>query len=110
LISDVVLGEVILWLFFVGIRGGIDGGLNLRHLLGSLWMIGDKIGILLSLIAVFCLTVARWMSSGGIAASISSAYIGEVQNAAQMSLSALFCILMRGLICDLVPAAHVGAA
>jgi hypothetical protein len=64
---------------------------------------------LLSLIAAFNLTVSRWMSSGGIAASISSAYIGDVQNAAHMSLSALFCILMRGLICVLVPVAHVGA-
>jgi hypothetical protein len=50
------------------------------------------------------------MSSGGIAASISSAYKGEVRNAAHMSLSALFCTLMRGLICDFVPTAHVGVA
>jgi hypothetical protein len=49
------------------------------------------------------------MSNGGIAASISSAYIGDVWNAAHMSLSALFCTLMRGLICVFVPAAHVGA-
>jgi hypothetical protein len=50
------------------------------------------------------------MSSGGIAALISSLYIGEVQNAAHTSLSALFCTLMRGLICDFVPVAHVGVA
>jgi hypothetical protein len=50
------------------------------------------------------------MSSGGIAASISSAYIEEVRNAVHMSLSALFCTLIRGLICDFVHVAHVGAA
>jgi hypothetical protein len=82
----------------------------LRHLLGSLWITGDRSGILLSLIAAFRLTVSRWMSRGGIAASISNAYIGDVRNAAHMSLNTLFCILMRGLICVLVPAAHVGAA
>jgi hypothetical protein len=82
----------------------------LRHLLGSLWIIGDRSGFFLSLIATFHLTVSRWMSRGGIAASISNAYIGDVQNAAHMSLNALFCILMRGLICVLVAVAHVRAA
>jgi hypothetical protein len=43
------------------------------------------------------------MSNGGIAASTSSAYIGEVRKAAHMSLSVLFCILIRGLICVFVP-------
>jgi hypothetical protein len=50
------------------------------------------------------------MSNGGIAALISNAYIGDVQNTTHMSLSALFCTLMRGLICVFVPAAHVGVA
>jgi hypothetical protein len=82
----------------------------LRHLLGSLCVIGERIGLLLSLIAALHLTVSRWMSSGGIAASISSACIGEVRNAAHMSLSTVFCILMRGLICDFVLAAQAGVA
>jgi hypothetical protein len=43
-------------------------------------------------------------------ASISSAYIGEAQNAVHMSLNTLFCTLIRGLICDFVPVAHVGVA
>jgi hypothetical protein len=73
-------------------------------------VIGERIGILLSLIAALHLMVSMWMSSGGIAALISSACIGEVRNAAHMSLSAWFCILMRGLICDFVPAAQAGAA
>jgi hypothetical protein len=38
----------------------------------------------------------------------SRAYIGEVRKAVHMSLSALSCILIRGLICVFVPAAHVG--
>jgi hypothetical protein len=37
----------------------MDGGLNLCHLLGSLRVIGDRSGILLSLIAAFCLMVSR---------------------------------------------------
>jgi hypothetical protein len=61
-------------------------------------VIGERSEILLSMIATLCLSVSRWMSSGGIAASISSACIGEVLNAAHMSLRTLFCILMRGLI------------
>jgi hypothetical protein len=50
------------------------------------------------------------MSSGGIATLISSVYIGEVWNAAYMSLSALFRTLIRSLICDFVPVAHVEVA
>jgi hypothetical protein len=42
-------------------------------------VIGDRRGILLSLIAVFCLTVARWMSSGGIAPLISSGRFGMLR-------------------------------
>jgi hypothetical protein len=88
--SDVVLGAFILGLSFVGIGGGMVGGLLLRHLLGSLWITGERSGILLSLIAAFRLTVSRWISRGGIAASISNAYIRDVRKAAHMSLSALF--------------------
>jgi hypothetical protein len=72
-------------------------------------MIGDSDGILLSLIAVFCLIISRWMSSGGMAVSISKAYMGKVWNATLISLSALFCIVISDLICDVLPDVQTGA-
>jgi hypothetical protein len=57
--SVVVLCAFVLGLLFVGIGGGMVGGLYLCHLLGSLWVIGERRGILLSLIAVFHLMVSR---------------------------------------------------
>jgi hypothetical protein len=97
------------WLI-VGVGGGMVGGRLLRQEFGSRCITGDFVGSLLSLIAVFCMTVAKWMSSGGIAASNSSVCMGEVWKAAHMSLSALFCVATNGLIWDLVPAFQTGVA
>jgi hypothetical protein len=64
-------------------------------------MIGDSVEILLSLIAVFCLIVSRWMSSGGMAISIFKAYMGEVLNAALISLGALFLVILSVRFCQM---------
>jgi hypothetical protein len=88
------------------------GGLFLCQSFGNCncWIIGKSGESLFSLIAVFCLTVFKWISSGGIAVSISRAYIGDVQNTALMSVSTLFCITMSSLICDAMPEVQTGAA
>jgi hypothetical protein len=62
------------------------GGLFLHHLFSSCWIISDSVEILFNLIAVFCLTVSRWMSSEGIAILISRVNMGDVRNTALISL------------------------
>jgi hypothetical protein len=99
----VIFGLCALEFLFVGIGGGMVCGLFLHHSFGRHWIIDDSVQILLSLIAAFCLIASRWMSSGGTAVSIPNAYIGEVWKAAFISLSALFCIVISVLICDIFP-------
>jgi hypothetical protein len=69
---DIVFGLYAFELVVVGIGGFEVGCLLWHHLFGRCCRIGERVEILLSLIAVFCFTISRWMSSGGIAILISS--------------------------------------
>ena len=88
-----------LFLFFgeCGSGGGFVGGWFCLQLSGSLCNIELVSGSLLNLIAFRLNVRFAWCLMGGIEASISRAYVGEVLNAAHMSLSALLCTFSRGL-------------
>ena len=90
--------------------GGVVGPLLSLHRCGSRCMIGLVLLSLLNLIAHRFLCRLAWCFTGGIEASISSASIGVVRNAAHMSLSARLCTFSRGLIWYWCPVHQTGQA
>ena len=69
-----------------------------RHVSGNLWTIGLVVGSLLNLIVHRFIMRFTWCLIGGMDASISSAVVGDVLNAAQIKISARLCTFSRGLV------------
>lgn len=94
----------------VGIGGGNVGGLLFLQASGSLCIIALEVGSLLSRIAYLRDMRLAWNFSGGMEASTSSAAVGVVLNAAQISSRAFLWTFSRGFAWHLVLFHHVGQA
>src|SRR5882762_9363207 len=93
-----------------GLGGGVIGGAPFLHVSGRRWMTGDERWSRCRRRAARWRVSCRCMGSGGIAASISSMWMGEVRKAPHMRLRAVFWTLIRDLIIDVEPVYHAGEA